>query len=122
MFVTLSPLWAFVALLAVHWVGDYALQSRWMGDNKSKRLDALSLHVLVYTATLLVGSVALFGIGPSLTFVAVNGAAHFATDFVTSRAVASLWAKKRAYETFLVMGLDQFIHQLTLAATMAWLI
>jgi hypothetical protein len=117
----MTELWAFVALLVIHWVGDYVCQSRWMGDNKSKRLDALAAHVGVYTLVLAVGSATIFPIGHGLAlFVAGNCAAHAATDFVTSRAIASLWAKKRAYETFLVMGADQLIHQVTLAATMVW--
>jgi Protein of unknown function (DUF3307) len=110
-------------LLAVHYLGDYVFQSRWMGNNKSKRLDALGLHVAIYTATLAVCLVpfAYQNWSGWCAFVLLNGAAHFATDYVTSRAVARLWAEKREYETFAIMGLDQFIHQATLIAS-SWLL
>lgn len=34
---------------ATHGVFDYLLQTGWMGDNKSKRWDALLVHCSVYT-------------------------------------------------------------------------
>jgi hypothetical protein len=47
--IELAPLWQFVALLAVHWVADFVLQTNWQARNKSKSNVALSRHVLVYT-------------------------------------------------------------------------
>ncbi len=125
MFYTLSPLWAFVALLAVHWLGDFLLQSHWMSINKSKRMDALGMHVGIYMCILFPGTFIIFGLQYGLaivTFVWVNGALHFATDFVTSRITAALWKRERIHDFFVVIGVDQFIHQFTLAATMWWLL
>mgnify|MGYP001575058726 CR=1 FL=1 len=123
MLYTLPPLWAFVALLAVHWLGDFVLQSHWMSINKSKRMDALAEHVVVYTITILIGSTLLFGATMSVVaFIVVNGVAHFATDFVTSRITSTLWKRERIHDFFVVIGVDQFIHQFTLAATMWWLL
>lgn len=128
----LHPLWAFVALLAVHWVGDFFLQSHWMSIHKSKRVDALLMHVGIYSAVLLVGTIAIFGttseslmitVTPAmLIFVALNGALHLGTDFVTSRITSALWKQERIHDFFVMIGVDQFIHQFTLAATMWWLI
>lgn len=116
-------LWGFVTLLAVHWLADFVLQSHWMSVNKSKRLDALALHVAIYTGTLFFACLMLFGqTRATLIFVLVNGALHFATDFVTSRITSHLWAKQRVHDFFVVVGIDQLIHQVTLATTMAWLL
>lgn len=106
-------------LLIAHYVGDYVLQTRWMGNNKSKRLDALALHVAIYTATLAVMTApfAHQNIDGWISFVLLNGAAHFATDYVTSRRIAYLWAEKREYETFAMMGADQLLHQFALIGT-----
>jgi len=112
--------WQFVALLAVHWVADFALQTHWQASNKSKRLDALAKHVTSYTATLAVTSVFLFGIG-GIPFAAVNGLLHFGTDYFTSRWSSRLYAKQDWHNFFVVIGFDQLIHQATLATTM-WLI
>jgi hypothetical protein len=118
------PAWQFVALLAVHWVADFVLQSRWMSVNKSKRFDALSLHVGTYTGALLVGSGLVIGLRqiPLLVlFVGANGCLHLATDFVTSRITSHLWSKQREHDFFVMIGFDQLIHQASLATTL-WLI
>ena len=116
--------WQFVALLAVHWFADFVLQSRWMSVNKSKRLDALLLHVGTYTGALLVGSGLVIGlrqISLLVLFVGANGCLHLATDFVTSRVTSYLWNRQREHDFFVVVGLDQLIHQASLGATL-WLI
>lgn len=108
-------------LLGLHWVADFVFQTRWMATNKSSRLDALSLHVAVYTIVLGIGAVVIFGATQTLLwFVLANGALHFATDFVTSRITSKLWKEQRIHGFFLMVGLDQLIHQVSLAATMAW--
>ena|SRR5215467_3687201 len=115
---------ALIALLAVHWLADFVLQSHWMSVNKSKRLDALALHVITYTATLSVGSALIFGVqdlGLLLVFIGVNGILHFATDYVTSRITSRLWQQQREHLFFVVVGFDQLIHQVTLIATQ-WVI
>lgn len=126
-------LWQFVVLLVAHFVGDFLLQTHWQASNKSKRNDALVRHVAIYTGTIAVAAVLLFGGGidqknpPSrleielagLAFAAVNGVLHFATDYLTSRWSARLWARQEWHNFFVVIGLDQLIHHLTLAATLA---
>lgn len=118
----IGPLWTFVALLVVHLFADFVCQSHWMASNKSKRNDALALHVGVYSAILLMASGVLFasfGIWRVAEFVALNGLLHFATDYVTSRISSKLWGEGRWHDFFVVIGIDQLIHQVTLAVTMA---
>lgn len=125
MFFVLPTLWAFVALLAVHWLGDFVLQSHWMASNKSKSNQALSIHIAVYTAVLFGGAGVIFGPRPGfgiLSFAALNGALHWITDYFTSRASSKRYAKQDWHNFFVVIGFDQLIHQVTLAATMAWLL
>lgn len=38
-----------LGLIAAHMMGDYVLQTNWLAANKTKRLDALVIHVLLYT-------------------------------------------------------------------------
>jgi hypothetical protein len=116
--ITLSPLSGFVLLLLAHWVGDFVLQSQWQAMNKSKRLDALALHVAIYAAALLVAAVTLLGPGRGLAFTLVNAALHFATDFVTSRVTTRFWERQEWHRFFVMVGFDQFVHQATLAATL----
>ena len=116
--IALPPLWQLVVLLATHWVGNFVLQTNFQASNKNKRLDALSLHVATYTATLFVAAAILFGWMLAITFAAVNGALHFVTDYVTSRAKSKLWAEQNWHRFFVMIGFDQLIHQVTLASTL----
>jgi hypothetical protein len=114
----------FLILLAVHWVADFVLQTQWQASNKSKNLEALLRHVGVYTIVL-VFTVPFIFPGDLEThsarwfaFVAGNGLLHFGTDFLTSRMTSRLYAKDDWHNFFVVVGLDQLIHQVTLAGTM----
>ena len=88
-----------LALLIAHFLGDFVLQSNWMALNKSKRWDALALHVSFYTVAL-AGALLLFDLFAGLrtpgvfVFLSVNTAVHFATDAVTSRVTSRLWFVK----------------------------
>lgn len=116
-------LWQFVALLAVHWFADFVLQTHWQASNKSKRIGALARHVGVYTFTLAVFSAIIFGQNAAwVYFVAINGSLHFVTDYFTCRWSSRLFAKQDWHNFFVVVGLDQLIHQTTLAATMMFLL
>jgi Protein of unknown function (DUF3307) len=116
--IALPPFWQLVVLLATHWVGDFVFQTNFQALNKSKRLDVLSLHVATYTATLFVAATILFGWVLAITFAAVNGALHFATDYFTSRAASKFWAEQNWHRFFVMIGFDQLIHQATLASTL----
>lgn len=124
----MALLYGFLWLLVVHFFADFVFQSHWMASNKSKSIEALGTHVGVYTVTLLVCSVPLAVALPIsngslvLFWVAANGAAHFATDYVTSRINARLWEQKRIHGFFVGVGADQLIHSLTLGLSLAWLI
>lgn len=118
----LAPIWQFLALLAVHWVADFVLQTHWQASNKSKRLDALFRHVGTYTASLAVGTWFIIPgstlITAYLAFVLINGGLHLSTDYLTSRWSSALYAKQDWHNFFVVIGFDQLIHQATLAVTM----
>lgn len=119
----MTLLWQFLALLGAHWVADFVLQTHWQASNKSKRNDALFRHVLVYTACLGATSAVIFRPGLGwLAFTWLNFALHFGTDYFTSRWTSRLYAKQDWHNFFVVVGLDQLIHQTTLALTMVWLL
>lgn len=118
-------LWSFLALLVTHWFADFVLQTHWQASNKSKNNVALLRHVMVYTAVIGAVSFMLFALPDRsqawLAFVWANGVLHFATDYCTSRWSSHLYAKQNWHNFFVVIGFDQLIHQISLAATM-WLL
>ncbi|HEX7075232.1 MAG TPA: DUF3307 domain-containing protein [Hyphomicrobiaceae bacterium] len=122
---TLAPLWQMAGLLVVHWIGDFVLQSSWMAENKSDRLDALIAHVITYSITLAVGAGVIFGIarpGALVSFVIANALLHMAVDFTTSRIAARFWRSGQWRAFFIVVGADQLLHQICLALTLSMLI
>ncbi len=100
-----------ILIFVLHYIGDFILQTRWMGENKSKLLSALSLHILVYTATLLP-----FG----FEFAIINGILHFITDFITSRLSSRAYKNGNMAQFWAIIGFDQLIHTITLILTLQY--
>ena len=98
-----------IAVLGTHFLADFVLQSDYMTQNKSKSNLVLLFHVSVYASCLL-----WFG----WQYALLNGAFHFGTDYVTSRATSRLWVAGKRHWFFVVIGLDQFIHAVCLIATL----
>ena len=117
-----------LSLILAHYVGDWIFQTNWQALNKSKNNQALSLHVLSYSACFLP-----WGLGfASATFIL-----HWVTDYVTSRATSNLFffrptecytVKGTPYKHWLyigalrgkffkMIGADQLIHYVCLALT-----
>lgn len=97
-----------LALVWVHFVSDFILQTDKMAQNKSSSLTWLTIHLVVYTIPLLI-------FGPM--FALVNGLAHWITDFFSSKATSYLYKKNLNHWFFVVIGFDQAIHISTLILT-----
>lgn len=102
-------------LAGIHFVADFVLQTDAQAKAKSRSNVALTAHVATYTAILLVCTA-------QPLFALVNGALHWATDWVTSRINARLWAAGRVHDFFVGVGADQLIHTVTLGLTALWLL
>lgn len=105
-----------------HFVADFIVQTSWQANNKSSNVGALSSHIFTYTITMglfAAFGLALFGLPVQLaaSFAILNGALHFATDFVTSRASKAAHQNGEHKLFWMVIGLDQLIHQLCLLVT-----
>lgn len=104
-----------IYLLLLHFIGDFICQTDAMALNKSKKWLALLSHVAAYTAVIFVG------MGFNWTFAAITFGAHFATDAVTSRINARLWAANERHWFFVGIGADQWLHALQLILTAYWM-
>lgn len=109
------PLQSLIVILLGHWVGDYLLQGNIIADQKSKSIRWLTIHVLVYTITLIVFSLFLFSWADALRLSFLNGIFHFITDLFTSRLSSKCKLNPRIFYT--IIGFDQLIHTATLIAT-----
>ena len=99
----------FYKVMIVHYIADFILQTRWMGENKSKNIIALLAHIGIYTLALM-----LFG----FKFALVNGLIHFGVDFITSRLSSYAYKNNNMELFWAIIGLDQLLHVLTLFTTL----
>lgn len=69
-------------LLSAHFIFDWGLQNRWMAENKSKYLEVLFAHCMIYTGGI---SIALEYLGLfslwKILFILIG---HFVIDLVSS--------------------------------------
>lgn len=112
-------------LLVAHFVADFIAQSDWMAVNKSKRWDALTVHVTVYTGVVSAFLFAYYqmtewpGIGP-MWFLAATFGTHFVQDAITSRINSRLWQANERHWFFVGIGADQLLHYVILFVTAGW--
>lgn len=112
-------------LIFTHWIADFVCQTDNMAKNKSKSNKWLGKHVLTYMGVLSIFAIyAGFNIPGKywMSFVLINGAAHFVIDYFTSRASSKLWVKGQVHNFFVVIGFDQALHMATLYGTYQWLL
>jgi len=100
----------FSAVLFLHFVGDFILQTDRMALNKSKSNTWLTAHIGAYSILITIV------FGP--VYAAVNAILHFCTDYVTSRITSYLWKKEERHWFFVTIGADQLIHALCLLWTL----
>ncbi len=88
-----------IIILIIHWVADFILQSRWMGNNKSKELKPLFAHTLVYSSCWIV----LYPIlGTNVFwFMLITFVTHTFVDYFTSKA--SAWAYLKSVNPFVLL-------------------
>jgi hypothetical protein len=111
-----------------------------MALNKSKRWDALALHVMAYVPALMLALGLLrveFRLETPWLFLGVNAVAHFVQDAITSRLTSRLWpfpkvgegmrpnwiqveVKNTRHWFFVAIGADQLLHYVTLFVTAGW--
>lgn len=109
-------------LMFAHWVGDFICQTNWMAANKSKEWKPLLVHVSIYSLVL---SIAAFYIADWRLvplFLAVNFGLHLGIDYITSRISSYFNKKKDMHKFFITIGFDQYLHFLSLALTMKYLL
>ena len=112
----------FSLFLVAHWAGDFVFQTSQMALGKSSSIKWLTLHVLAYTAILLIFAVFALPNDVIIVYTLVNGILHWITDFFTSKLGAHYFKRPRVF--YPILGFDQLVHVMTLYITyenLSWL-
>ena len=112
------PLFVILIILVHHFYADFFYQSDSMAKGKSKSNKILFQHGLVYTLFMACAALTLSFLGYTILelflWAILNGAAHVAVDYVTSRLSSNAWTKGETHKFFVIIGLDQMIHMFVL--------
>jgi len=96
--------------LFCHFVADFLCQTRKMGENKSKDINILVHHVVVYTLVLFMMLTIPLGIELAARIAGINGGAHLVIDFITSRITSYLYKENKIHSFWSTIGFDQYLH------------
>lgn len=103
----------YLAIIWLHFLGDFVLQSDMMAKEKSTSCKWLTIHILHYALPFLL----VFG----WKYTLINSLAHWVVDYFTSRMTSKAWAEKKVHKFFVIIGFDQAIHMTTLLLTTVFL-
>lgn len=102
-----------LAIIFIHWVADFLLQSYGMATNKHKNNTVLAIHSLIYSFVFFLVGMFFFDIIQVTLFFMVTFVFHFITDYFTSRINTKLYNQRKYYGFigfFPMIGLDQVLH------------
>lgn len=106
-------IWEVLVILFLHWVGDFVMQSDQQAKNKSTDNAFLLAHIMYYTAIFII-PIAIYMATQSnqkmILFYPITFAAHYATDWYTSRVNSQLWKDGKSHDFFVSIGFDQLLH------------
>ena len=91
----------YIAIIWVHFLSDFILQSNKMAMNKSKDVNYLIFHCIVYSIPLFI-----FG----WEFAIFNSILHFFVDYITSKITSYFWIINQRHWFFVTIGFDQALH------------
>lgn len=120
-------IYVLIAILLIHWIADFVLQTDKQAKGKSKNWGDLLGHTITYSACWIPFAFFRFGytfpmgvpcfsfnfiMFPIITFIA-----HTITDYFTSRLNSRLLAKGDTHNFFVSVGFDQILHYVQLILT-----
>lgn len=109
-------------IIFAHWIADFVCQTHWQASNKSKNIEALTLHVTTYSMVMF------FMCFPfiiktqdeAMIFLGITFICHLCTDFITSKINAKLFGNWHWF--FVSVGFDQVLHYAQLLLTWNFLV
>jgi hypothetical protein len=111
------------AIIIIHWVSDFVLQTDKQAKGKSKNWSDLLNHTFIYSMCWSI-SFPLWILDDVGTldyrifyFILITFICHTITDYFTSRLNSRLWEQKKVHNFFVSIGFDQVLHYIQLFTT-----
>lgn len=118
-------LWIVFAIIIIHYIADFIVQTDWQAKNKSKSWEALLNHTFIYSA--IFGLIMCFILPvesnkhlPTYFFL-ITFICHTIIDYFTSRWVKKSFEKQDYHLGFVKIGFDQILHYTQLLLTFYFL-
>ena len=107
-----------ILLLVMHSIGNFVFKGIKLNNLKRIKILFLLEHVGIYTTVLIILSPIFLGITflEGLVFSLINGALHFAIDFVTGK-FKNYYLERNEAKYIATIGFDQTFHLIILIAT-----
>jgi hypothetical protein len=121
------------AIIIIHWIADFVLQTDKQAKGKSKNWKDLLSHTLTYSFVwFIVGFIYIhlndinnvftqFQVKILFLFTFITFIAHTITDYFTSRLNSRLWAEGKVHNFFVSVSADQVYHYIQLFLTYYYL-
>lgn len=119
-------IWVVLAILGIHWIADFILQTDKQAKGKSKNWSDLLAHTSIYTVSFFLFYIIYYNfqtpVGNGFNermmwFFPITFICHTATDYFTSRINSQLWKQQRTHDFFVSVGFDQLCHFVQLLLT-----
>jgi hypothetical protein len=121
-------IYVLIAMLLIHWIADFILQTDKQAKGKSTSNLQLTMHVTTYTLVwalfgIILGIAFKFYLGYSIfdriaVFCVATFVCHWITDYITSRLNTHLHKKGDIHNFFVSVGFDQILHYVQLILTL----
>lgn len=101
-----------LAIIWIHCMTDFFLQSDYIAVNKSSDIECLMIHSVIYSVPFCI-------IG--IEYAAINGMLHFIVDGISSQLTSYFWIKEDRHWFFATIGVDQALHMTCLVITIGYI-
>ena len=109
-------------LIWIHFLADFIFQADWVAIAKSSDNKVLTVHVGLYIAPFFPFALCFLPtFDNAMWWLIANAAAHWITDYFSSRLTTKLFKAGERHWFFVVIGADQALHFTALFLTFAWL-
>lgn len=119
-------------IFALHYIGDFIFQPYWIKLKKNTSLTIMLLHIIFYSATILIGLSLIVPYNTVLDYVGVNAVLHLTVDIIMSKFITSnssalkidpdeskpVHERLNVWGPIALLGFDQLIHQVCLILTL----